>query len=83
MLTIAPLAGGTESYEYAILLDAYADFLKSRGRTIEADDYNSKIADLMKRLNIRGPLHFLNFSSGNEGEQAAASTSMWFFKRLG
>jgi tetratricopeptide (TPR) repeat protein len=83
MLTIAPLAGGTESYEYAILLDAYADFLKSRGRTTEAEDYNRRIVDLVRRLKIRGPLHFLNFSSGNEGEQAAASTSMWFFKRQG
>ena len=81
MLTIAPLAGGTESYEYAILLDAYADFLKSRGRTTEAEDYNGRIVDLMKRLKIRGPLHFLNFSSNNEGGSAAASASMWSFKR--
>ena len=83
MLTIAPLAGGTESYEYAILLDAYADFLKSRGRMTEAEEYNRRIVDLVRRLKIRGPLHFLNFSSGNEGEQAAASTSMWFFRRHG
>lgn len=71
LLAIAPFAGGTQSPEYVLVLNAYADFLQTHGRTEEARQYQKQIADLLNRLSTGGPRYSWKLSleedEGNKG----------------
>jgi tetratricopeptide (TPR) repeat protein len=80
IFAIAPHAGGTESYEYAILLKAYVDFLQGCGRLDEARQYQNEFNKLCKRLAMKGPLYSLNLPQGNdEGGPDSSSAIFWSF----
>ena len=78
IFAIVPHVGGTESYEYAILLKTYVDFLQDCGRLDEARRYQNEFNKLCKRLATKGPLYSLDLPQGNEGEQKTSASIFWF-----
>lgn len=71
-------SGGLESPDYLLLLIDFADFLRIRGRTDEADTYEWQVESTVKRMQEEG--NILSYTLSKDGTKDP-STYIWIRRR--